>query len=213
MPAYFDGLWDTLETRSHYAPGGYHPIDIGETLYHERYRIIHRLGHGSFSVVWLAENLHFGQLLENNLKLCLTPSPSAHYVAIKIFTAEPQQMDNSTTRQDLPKQAAMKSGVSDLLRRNVGNEEDGCESGREFLAEELDEFEIQGPNGVHKALVMLFIGPSVQVLKYCQLESPSPFNPFPLAVSRRAVAQCAKALAFLHSKGIVHGGEDSSLHR
>jgi serine/threonine protein kinase len=209
-PYFKPDLWSTLETPSRYATGGYHPIEIGDTLHHERYRIIHRLGHGGFSTVWLAEDLQFGKLLKH-IDPCLTQPPSAHYVAIKVFTAElPQEEYNTAAGQDRWGQAAMKGRISDLLGPKLGKEEDRCESGREFLVEELDEFEIQGPNGVHKAMVMAFLGPSVRALKYCQQEPPYCFYPFPLAVSRRAVAQCAKALAFLHSKGVVHGGEDSS---
>ena len=37
-----------------YRPGGFHPIHIGDTLHEGRYRVIRKLGYGSFSTVWLA---------------------------------------------------------------------------------------------------------------------------------------------------------------
>jgi hypothetical protein len=42
-----------------YRPGGLHPVSIGE-VYESliaRYKIIHKLGWGSFSTVWLASTL------------------------------------------------------------------------------------------------------------------------------------------------------------
>ncbi|KAK4144217.1 kinase-like domain-containing protein [Dichotomopilus funicola] len=40
-----------------YHPGGYHPVVLGDTL-QDRYRIIRKLGYGSFSTAWLAVDLH-----------------------------------------------------------------------------------------------------------------------------------------------------------
>jgi len=34
-----------------YRPGGYHPVALGDTLKDGRYKIYHKLGHGSFSTV------------------------------------------------------------------------------------------------------------------------------------------------------------------
>ncbi|PTB40681.1 hypothetical protein M441DRAFT_193625 [Trichoderma asperellum CBS 433.97] len=42
------------EQLSNYCPGGYHPIHLGDTLGDGRYRILHKLGFGAFSTVWLA---------------------------------------------------------------------------------------------------------------------------------------------------------------
>jgi len=40
-----------------YRPGGLHPIHIGDTLDGERYKILRKLGYGSFSTVWLARDV------------------------------------------------------------------------------------------------------------------------------------------------------------
>jgi serine/threonine protein kinase len=59
---------DDVERLDYYKRGGYHPIRIGDHL-SERYRIVHKLGHGSFSTIWLAKDgLH------------------SKYVAIKVGT-------------------------------------------------------------------------------------------------------------------------------
>ena len=39
-----------------YRPGGFHPVDMGDTFKNERYRVIRKLGYGSVSTVWLARD-------------------------------------------------------------------------------------------------------------------------------------------------------------
>lgn len=41
-----------------YQPGGYHPVHLGERYgWKGRYKILHKLGCGSYSTVWLARDL------------------------------------------------------------------------------------------------------------------------------------------------------------
>ncbi|RYC57579.1 hypothetical protein CHU98_g8630 [Xylaria longipes] len=61
---------EDVEDLSAYRPGGYHPIQIDDRL-HNRCRIVHKLGHGTFSTAWLA-------LDEQILK----------YVAVKVGTVD-----------------------------------------------------------------------------------------------------------------------------
>ncbi|KZF24079.1 kinase-like protein [Xylona heveae TC161] len=58
-----------VENLERYRPGGYHPIVIGECL-HDRYDIVHKLGSGGFSTIWLANDRTTGR-----------------YVAVKVNTA------------------------------------------------------------------------------------------------------------------------------
>jgi len=51
---YFIG--EGLESPLRYLPGGYYPVHLGE-VYRERYRVINKLGFGSYSTVWLARDL------------------------------------------------------------------------------------------------------------------------------------------------------------
>lgn len=62
---------DNVEDLELYQPGGFHPVHLGDTFADGRYRIIHKLGFGGFSTVWLAR--------EESQK---------RYVALKIITAE-----------------------------------------------------------------------------------------------------------------------------
>lgn len=45
-----------VESPDRYRPGGYHPVHLGD-VYYQRYRIIHKLGYGTYSTVWLARDL------------------------------------------------------------------------------------------------------------------------------------------------------------
>ena len=47
---------DDVECLERYRPGGYHPTRLGDKLQDNRYEIIHKLGFGSNSIVWLARD-------------------------------------------------------------------------------------------------------------------------------------------------------------
>ncbi|KAL9947492.1 hypothetical protein D7B24_002485 [Verticillium nonalfalfae] len=64
------GYIDGVEDLSQYRPEGYHAVQIDDRL-HERYRIIHKLGHGTFASVWLAAD-----------------ERSSSYTAVKLGTAD-----------------------------------------------------------------------------------------------------------------------------
>jgi len=60
---------EDVEKLERYCPGGYHPVTIGEQL-GGKYSIVHKLGFGAYSTIWLARNQESGK-----------------YVAIKIPVA------------------------------------------------------------------------------------------------------------------------------
>lgn len=39
-----------------YRPGGFHPVNLGDSFKDGQYRVIRKLGYGSFSTVWLARD-------------------------------------------------------------------------------------------------------------------------------------------------------------
>ncbi|KAH8890896.1 SR protein-specific kinase Dsk1 [Thozetella sp. PMI_491] len=59
-----------VEDLEEYRPGGYHPVMIGN-VYGCQYTVVHKLGFGGFSTVWLASD-----------------EKRSRYVALKILTAE-----------------------------------------------------------------------------------------------------------------------------
>ncbi len=47
---------DHVENIEEYRPGGFHPVHLGDVLHDKQYRIVHKLGYGGFSTVWLARD-------------------------------------------------------------------------------------------------------------------------------------------------------------
>jgi serine/threonine protein kinase len=62
---------DDVEELENYRLGGYHPIQLGDEFSNARYCVVHKLGHGGSSTVWLARDRK-----ENR------------YVSLKIVAAE-----------------------------------------------------------------------------------------------------------------------------
>lgn len=61
-----------------------------------------------------------------------------------------------------------------------------------------DPFTVSGPNGTHRCLVFPFLGPKL---------ASYPVIPALMPTQRHGVCrQLASAVAFLHSRGICHGG-------
>lgn len=65
-----------------------------------------------------------------------------------------------------------------------------------------DFFEISGPNGKHECLVLEFLGPSVADY----LDAHSYDERLPGVLAKSVVKQTLLGLAFLHERGIAHGG-------
>jgi serine/threonine-protein kinase SRPK3 len=45
------------EPHYQYVVGGYHPVLLGDTFKDGRYKVLHKLGWGSFATVWAAKDL------------------------------------------------------------------------------------------------------------------------------------------------------------
>ncbi|PNS14830.1 hypothetical protein CAC42_2059 [Sphaceloma murrayae] len=71
------------ESLKRYQPGGYHPIRIGDSFRHDRYRIDHKLGWGGYSTVWLATDTREDRL-----------------VALKILSADQERDSHETVILD-----------------------------------------------------------------------------------------------------------------
>ena len=54
---YQSGFFDeSMEYPDDYGPGKLHPVYLGDCFKAERYKVIRKLGAGSFSTVWLARD-------------------------------------------------------------------------------------------------------------------------------------------------------------
>lgn len=63
-----------VENLEEYRPGGYHPAVIGDTFCSDRYTIVHKLGFGGYSTIWLARDRQYSR-----------------YVSLKILAARVSQ--------------------------------------------------------------------------------------------------------------------------
>ncbi|EIN11905.1 kinase-like protein [Punctularia strigosozonata HHB-11173 SS5] len=86
---------DAVENTEEYRPGGFHPIAIGDCYANGRYRVLHKLGHGGSSTVWLARDYQ-----QNH--------PHGRLVALKAMRAD----DSSAAVDKIPELV-----ISDALRR------------------------------------------------------------------------------------------------
>jgi hypothetical protein len=55
--------FDSVENLDFYAPGGLHPVSIGDVFANGRYKILHKLGFGGSSTIWLARDSVSGILV------------------------------------------------------------------------------------------------------------------------------------------------------
>ncbi|RAK85729.1 kinase-like protein [Aspergillus costaricaensis CBS 115574] len=52
----FEAISSPCEWIEEYHPGGYHPVILGDSFNNGQYKVIRKLGEGSYSTVWLARN-------------------------------------------------------------------------------------------------------------------------------------------------------------
>ncbi|KJX93417.1 protein kinase domain protein [Zymoseptoria brevis] len=111
------GYIDGVEHLGGYKPGGYHPVHIDDRL-DQRYRIVHKLGHGTFSTAWLAID-----------------EKTSKYVAIKVGTADsdrteakilPRLAENDTHHFDLERTTPLLPVVLDCFDINGPNGTHPC---------------------------------------------------------------------------------------
>lgn len=108
----------------------------------------------------------------------------SNFIALKVGIADSPQQETKILR-DLAQQPLKPLGHP------------LCQS-RESFPILLDEFDVQGPNGTHPCHVMR---PA-----QCDLRTASENRVFPLEVTRALSAGLAISVAYLHTRGYVHGG-------
>ena len=132
----FSDLDDT-ENVELYRPGGLHPVRIGDVFANGRYKVLHKLGHGGSSTVWLARDQR------------PQSSVSATLVASKILFAD----RSCKSKDEIPdfvfpsKLGAFASAEHSPARHNV------------LIIK--DDFMEEGPNGMHLRTVSHLAGLSV----------------------------------------------------
>ncbi len=164
-----------------YHPGGYHPVHLGDVL-HDRYRIIRKLGYGSFSTAWLALDLQ-----------------SQSFVALKMSVS---RLDKSRAGQELairkllPRdETASRYAVAvlDDFEITGPNGQHSC------LA-----LEPMGPHIaalVKKRYALEFSIRDLDSDSLMDVARPR----FPKHLSKRILRDILLGLCFLHSHSVVHG--------
>lgn len=163
------------EPPERYRPGEYHPLSIGDVL-HQRYHIVHKLGFGSFSTIWLAKDVQ--QL--------------GRYAAIKIKMAETDH-DSNETRIWRHLSAAVNDSEQPALIPYTAS------VGAHSMPPIWDEFTVDGPNGTHRCIVT-----DSARMTVAEAQEASYTRLFQLKVARVIVAQLIEAVAFMHTRGYVH---------
>ena len=125
-----DGCPTWYENIQGYRPGGHHPVHLGDTL-GNRYRVIHKLGHGGFANVWLCRDL-------------MAKSPK--YVALKILEA----------RFDNPVELSMTRILKEKRDLGLLNH-----LGANFICLPLRHLELESAAGLHHSFVYPVAGPQV----------------------------------------------------
>lgn len=108
------------------------------------------------------------------------------YVAIKIALA-----DSGSREVDMLRELASPPRTSAAHH-----------AGQSAIPEVLDSFTIHGPNGTHNAIVT-----RPTMVSVAKAKDGSDLRVFQLPVARAIAAQLAQAVAYVHSRGIVHGGK------
>jgi serine/threonine-protein kinase SRPK3 len=181
QPTYHHSQLDNTENLEDYRPGGFHPTSIGDVFANGRYRVLHKLGWGGSSTVWLARDQQ-------------EKSNSGPLVALKVLSA-------SGSSASAPEAASLH--VSRELQAALAST---AHPARSYIQNIDDDFLEVGPNGTHACLVSRFEGPSVLLMS----DSPgrvSGSRRLRQDLARNVAMQSALALEAMHSVGFVHGGQ------
>jgi serine/threonine-protein kinase SRPK3 len=128
-------MFDLIENIEKYKPGGLHPVSIGDVFANGRYKVLHKLGSGGSSTVWLARD-----------------SASETLVALKVLSAD---------KSSKPKDEIAELSISLKLDALIASTHNAA---RDYIQIIKDSFTVEGPNGTHLCLVSKLAGPSVHAM-------------------------------------------------
>ena len=181
-PRFIPSRLDAIENIENYRPGGYHPIYIGDTFDHGRFRVLCKLGSGGSSTVWLARD----QREEGD---------RGRIVTLKAMRAD---VSSSKVPSEIPELA-----ISQKLRASLPPSESV-----DFQTVD-HHFFVQGPNGSHLFLVFPLAGPNIRAMSDSP-GRVSGSRRLRADLARKVAKQTAMVLHHMHCAGVVHGGKHSS---
>lgn len=115
---------EAVEDIERYIPGGYHPVHLGDKLSAGRYEVVHKLGFGSYSTVWLCKDVE---------KRC--------YVSVKVGVSDTGAGEHRLETFEREAFYTLRDG-------------DPSHPGKRFVISLLDDFTLEGPNGHHQCFVL-----------------------------------------------------------
>lgn len=177
------------ETLPHYKAEHYYPVRIGN-VYHARYKVAGKLGYRAYSTTWLCRDLQCANPSIINPRAALTSHGyrANNYTVLKVSTSLP----------DYPTAADRELRVYKHLAKI-----DSSHPGRSLIRELYDSFDLHGPGGTHRCLVLQLM--NVTLLKMMRM------NPrlFDLPLLRMTIKRLLLALDFLHTEAeVIHTGRD-----
>ena len=182
-PLYLSSI--DAEPLHRYYQGGYHPIILGEFLHSGRYKVLHKLGWGGYSTVWLARDQRLYDqyefhAIEANWKY--SRCRNEVYVAIKIGVAE-------AYGKEIRELQVMKQLAASCPRPK-------------HTVLMLENFHLKGPNGSHNCLVFELLGPNIPDI----IDAHFPHGRLPGNLAKRIAKQSLIGLSNLHQRKVGHGG-------
>ncbi|KAF8347561.1 kinase-like domain-containing protein [Amanita rubescens] len=172
---------DSVENLDFYAPGGLHPVSIGDVFANGRYKVLHKLGFGGSSTIWLARDSVSGILVA--LKV----------LAAYISTKPKDEIEELVISQKLD---ALIASTHNAVRHNIQTIKDS--------------FIVEGPNGTHLCLVSELAGPSVRAMSSSGGGRVEGSTRLRGDLARQVAKQTATVMELMHSAGLVHGDLTSS---
>lgn len=132
QPRYYPSRLGDVEDLELYRPGGFHPVSIGDIFANGRYRVLHKLGFGGSSTVWLARDQH--QQKRSSL------SPGI-LVTLKVLSAQ----KSSRPKDDIA-ELAVPIKLDSILRATGNTDRHNVQVIKDYFMEE-------GHNGTHLCLI------------------------------------------------------------
>ncbi|KAI0490602.1 kinase-like domain-containing protein [Xylaria cf. heliscus] len=74
-----------VEELEAYTIGGYHPTKIGDTFHHDRYEVVHKLGFGGYSTIWLARDRHLRRYVSLKIMVAGESSESSEGTILRML--------------------------------------------------------------------------------------------------------------------------------
>ncbi|KAG8624535.1 hypothetical protein KVT40_007602 [Elsinoe batatas] len=179
----FESTGAPCEWAEEYRPGGFHPVNLGD-VFQGRYRVIRKLGDGSFSTVWLAKD-----------------TQTSKYVALKVMIAKSSssnlELEILEHLANAAKEDERSRHVMVLLNTFI---HEGPNGRHRCLV-----FQPMGPTASSMRDTL-----PVDSNKDCQstgeeVDESSEVQRYPLWMTKRLIHDALTGLSFLHDNNVTHG--------